>query len=317
MNRPFLLFQIEILRKAGIADITLSLSYQPDKIEQILGDGSEYGVRLRYLTEPNPLGTGGAYRFASDDLNDTTIVLNGDILTDADLGKIVDFHLSNKAEATIALTPVDDPSRYGLVEADKQHRVKAFVEKPEQGAKSKTKRSNINAGIYILEPTVRDLITRNENRSFEYQVFPDLLGQGRPFFAYELGESYWRDLGNPESYLAAHMDLLKGGLLGLETPKADLGDVATHSHIERSLIGENCTIKPNVEIINSVIGDGAHIEEKARIENSVVWSHTRVASSATVNGAVVARTCHIGRNSTLSPGTVLGDKASIPDYSRL
>lgn len=317
MNRPFLLFQIDILRKAGINDITLSLSYQPGKIEDILGDGSDHGVRLRFLTEPNPLGTGGAYRFAAEELNETTIVLNGDILTDADLAKIVEFHRSNKAEATIALTPVDDPSKYGLVEIDKHHRVKAFVEKPEQGATTKTKRSNINAGIYVLEPTVRDLITKNENRSFEYQVFPDLLEQGRPFFAYELGVSYWRDLGTPESYLAAHMDLLKGGILGLETPKTNLGDVATHSHIQGSLIGENCTIKPNVEIINSVIGDGVHIEEKARIENSVFWSHTRVAGSAAIDGAVIARSCHIGRNSSLSPGTVLGDKASIPDYSRL
>jgi len=317
MNRPFLLYQIDILRKAGIHDITLSLSYQPDKIEQILGDGSEFGVRIRYLTEPIPLGTGGAYRFASEALNDTTVVLNGDILTNADLTKVVEFHAANKAEATIALTPVEDPSKYGLVEADKQHRVKRFVEKPERSGKGKTKNCNINAGIYVLEPSVRDSIAKNENRSFEYHVFPDLLVKGRPFFAYQLSESYWRDLGTPESYLAAHIDMLAGGIAGFEPPKTNLGDVATHSHIERSLIGENCTIKPNVEIINSVIGAGVHIEEKARIENSVIWSHTRVASAATLDGAVIARSCHIGRNATLGPGTVLGDKATIPDYSRI
>src|SRR6478735_4254743 len=106
MNRPFLLFQIDILKKAGITDITLSLSYQPDKIEQVLGDGSDYGVKLKFQTEPTPLGTGGAYRFASEGLEDTTVVLNGDILTTADITKIVEFHRARQAEATITLTPV-------------------------------------------------------------------------------------------------------------------------------------------------------------------------------------------------------------------
>jgi mannose-1-phosphate guanylyltransferase len=316
MNQPFLLYQIDILKRAGIEDITLSLSYQPDKIEQILGDGSEYGVNLRFITEPHPLGTAGAYRFASEELNDTTVVLNGDILTTADVAKIIDFHKLSKAEATIALVPVEDPWNFGLVETDKEQRVKGFIEKPKREDAAKKKLSNINAGIYILEPSIRDLIDKGENRSFEYNVFPDLLERKHDFFAYQMNGEYWRDLGTPENYLAAHMDFLAGRIEGFKLPLLDQTGVATHANIERSLIGEDCVIKPNVEIVNSVLGPGVHVEEKARIENSVIWSHTRVASFASIDGTVVARSCHIGRNTTVRQGTVLGDKASIPDYSR-
>lgn len=316
MNRPFLLYQIEILKRAGITDITLSLSYQPDKIEQLLGEGSEHGVKIRYLTEPTPLGTGGAYRYAAEDLDDTTLVFNGDILTTANLAAMVEFHRSTSAEATIALTPVSDPLNYGVVECDKNNRVKRFTEKPKPDEIKKKKLNSINAGIYILEPTVKDLIAKNENRSFEYHVFPAMLENDREFFAYELKGEYWRDLGTPENYLNAHQDFLAGGVAGFDLRNLDSSEIATHARIENSLVGDGCTIKPNAEIVNSVLGPGVHVEEKARIENSVIWSHTRISSFASVTGAVIARSCHIGRNSSVREGTVLGDKASIPDYSR-
>ena len=316
MNRPFLLYQIDILRKAGIEDITLSLGYKPDKIEQLLGDGSEFGVNLRFLTEPHPLGTAGAYRFASGHLNETTVVLNGDILTNADISKIVGFHNTSGAEATITLAPVEDPWNFGLVET--QHdRVQSFIEKPKPEEAAAKKLNNINAGIYILEPSCREFVPKDENRSFEYHVFPDLLARKREFFAYQLTAEYWRDLGTPENYLAAHMDFLADRVSGFELPSLNESDIATRSRIERSLIGEECVIKPNAEIINSVLAPGVHIEEKARIENSVIWAHTRVASFATVTGAIVARSCHIGRNTLVREGTVLGDKTSVTDYSRV
>jgi NDP-sugar pyrophosphorylase family protein len=316
INRPFLLYQIDILRQAGIEDITLSLSYQPDKIEHVMGDGSEFGVRLRFITEPTPLGTGGAYRFAASDVNETTVVLNGDILTNADISKVIQSHKTLGAEATITLVPVEDPWNYGLVETDKDKRVKRFLEKPDRDGAFK-KLNKINAGIYIFEPSVRELIAKDENRSFEYHIFPDLLEKRREFFAYELKREYWRDLGTPANYLAAQMDFLAGKIPGFEIPKFQDSEIATHAQIENSVIGENCTIKPNAEIINSIIGASVHVEEKARIENSVIWPHTRVSSFASVTGAVVARSCHIGRNAVVKSGAVLGDKASIPDYSQV
>jgi NDP-sugar pyrophosphorylase family protein len=316
MNRPFLLYQIDVLKRSGIEDIILSLSYQPDKIEHLLGSGSELGVNLRFLTEPHPLGTAGAYRFASEQLNDTTVVLNGDILTSADISKIVAFHKKNSSEATITLTPVEDPWNFGLVET-LNDRVKRFIEKPRPEEAAELQLNNINAGVYVLEPSVRELIPKNENRSFEYHVFPDLLENEHAFFAYQLEGEYWRDLGTPENYRGAHMDFLAGKITGFDLPPLDRSDIATHSTVEHSLIGEGCVIKPNAEIVNSVLGPGVHVEEKARIENSVIWSHTRIASSASVSGSVIARSCHVGRNTLVREGSVLGDKASIPDYSRV
>ena len=315
VNRPFLLYQIDVLKKAGIDDITLSLSYQPDKIEQLLGDGSDLGVKLKFLTEPSPLGTAGAYRFASDGLEGPTLVLNGDILTNADLSKLFTRHRDSGAEVTIALAEVENPSNYGLVGTDKNGWVKRFVEKPDAAESSSQKLNLINAGIYVLEPSIRDLIPADENRSFEYHVFPDLLTARRSFGSHMLLNEYWRDLGTPESYLAAHLDLLAGRIDGFEVRHDGISEVATSAAVDaHSVIGEGCVIKPNAQIKNSVLGAGVHIEERAVIENSVIWSHTRVSTFAEIRNSIIGRGGFIGRNVAISDG-VLGDKASIPDYS--
>ncbi len=184
LNRPFLLYQIEILRRAGVKDITLSLNYQPDKIEQQLGDGANYGVNLRYITEPSPMGTGGAYKYAAAAIRETTVVFNGDVLTDLDVSEVIGFHQQKKADATIVLTPVENPSAYGLVETEKDGQVRRFLEKPKPEELADLTTNNINAGIYILEPGVLDLIPEGENTSFEYNVFPDLLKLQKAFFAF-------------------------------------------------------------------------------------------------------------------------------------
>jgi NDP-sugar pyrophosphorylase family protein len=316
MNRPFLLYQLEILRRAGIKDITLSLGYQPDKIELVLGDGSEFGVNLRFVTEPRPLGTGGAYGFAADPAS-ATVVLNGDILTNAPIDKIIARHKERSAEATIVLAPVENPSAYGLVETDDDGRVLGFLEKPSPEECGSLGINTINAGIYVLEPSVLKLIPEDENCSFEYDVFPALLRDEKRVYSYILTQNYWRDIGTTQSYLDAHHDFLARKIKGFDLKKAGSSDVATAADIDKiSVLGENCTIKPGVRIVNSVIGAGVNIEEKAIIENSVIWPHTRIAAGAELNNAIVGRGSHIGRNAKIGPGTVLGDKASIPDYSK-
>ncbi len=318
MNRPFLMYQIDILKRAGITDITLSLSYQPDKIELLLGDGSDFGVKLRFITEPSPLGTGGAYRFAANDLRETTVVLNGDILTDIDLSALLSFHREKGSEATLALTPVNDPSAYGLVESDDESRILRFLEKPKGDDLKNLTTNTINAGVYVLEPTILDLISFGENSSFEYDVFPEILRQNKPFFAYVMDGQYWRDLGNPASYLEAHLDFLDGKVRAFEIVKPKASEVATSAVIDSaSLLGEGCVVKPNARIVHSVIGAGVHVEEKAVIKNSVIWAHTRVASAAEIDGAVIARSCHIGRNARVGPGSVLGDKTTLTDYTKV
>ena len=318
VNKPFLLYQIEVLKRAGITDITLSLSYQPDKIEAALNDVSDLDVRVSFVTEPSPMGTGGAYRFAASSAPETTVVFNGDILTDCDLSKLVAFHKNRGSEATIALVPIDDPSRYGLVSTEDDGRILEFREKPKPEELGTILTNNINAGLYVLEPSILDLIPEGENRSFEYNVFPEMLEKRVPFYGYVLNKEYWRDIGTPDSYLTAHHDTLNGILTGFEVDRSARADVATAATIDRvSVLGEGCVIKPNARILNSVLGTGVHFEEKAIVENSVVWAHARISSFAEVRNAVIGRSCHIGRNAIVGGGSVLGDKALIPDYSKV
>ncbi len=318
LNKPFLLYQIEILRRAAITDITLSLNYLPDKIEQILGDGSQFGVNLRYLTEPHPLGTGGAYKFAAEAIGETTVVFNGDILTDLDISEVIEHHRAKKSAATLTLFPVENPSAYGLVETVEDGRILRFLEKPKPEEFENLPTNNINAGIYVLEPEILDIIPKGKNCSFEYNVFPDILSLGKPFHAFIMEKNYWRDIGTPSSYLQAHHDFLSGKIKGFEISRQTTGEAATTAVVDKnSILGADCIIKSNARIINSVIGAGVHVDEKAVIENSVIWAHTHVSSGSHIQNSVVGRSCFIGRNSILSGGAMLGDKTSLTDYTKI
>lgn len=313
-NRPFLLYQIDTLRRAGITDITLSLSYQPNKIEHLLGDGSDYGVKLKYTVEPQPMGTAGAYKFAEDLIREPTVVFNGDILTDLDLKAVIREHNERKATATIVLTPVENPRDYGLVETEKDGSIRRFLEKPDE---DEITCNTINAGTYVLEPKVLDLIPAGENHSFEYGLFPELLRRDEAFFAHIPARTYWIDIGTPARYLQAHHDLLANrvGRIHLKERRGDF-DSATAAEIDDlSIIGDDCQIKPGAQIINSVLGQGCFVEERARVENSVIWPHTRISTTAEVTDAVAGRGCHIGRSAVVGPGAVLGDKTSLTDYT--
>src|SRR5207253_10852991 len=314
-NRPFLLYQVDTSRRAGVTDITLALAYQPETIEQQLGDGSNFGVKLKYMVEPQPMGTAGAYKFAEELIREPTVVFNGDILTDLDLKTVIRQHKERNAVATIVLTPVEDATMYGVVETEADGRVRRFLEKPKA---DETTCKNINAGTYVLEPHVLDLIPRGESHSFEYGLFPKLLEKSEPFFAHIPQRTYWMDIGTPARYLQAHQDLLANRVTRIHIKdRRGKFDAATISEIDDlSVIGDECTIKPGARIINSVLGRGCYIEERARIEDSVIWRHTRVGTAAEVSGAVVGRGSHIGRSTKVGPGAVLGDKTSLTDYTK-
>jgi NDP-sugar pyrophosphorylase family protein len=180
-NIPFLRYQIELLRRHGIYEVVLSLGYQPNKIEKVLGDGSAYGSRIHYVVEQSPLGTAGAYKNAEPLLHETTIVFNWDILCDLDLSHVIAQHRSRNATATIVLTRVENPSAYGLVETEPNGRITRFLEKP---GKHEISCDTINAGTYILEPEVLQQIPARQNFSFERGVFPALLREQRRVYAY-------------------------------------------------------------------------------------------------------------------------------------
>jgi mannose-1-phosphate guanylyltransferase len=316
VNRPLLFYQIDLFKRAKVKEITLALGYQPNKIEDIFGDGHEYGTHIDYVVENTALGTAGAYKNAAGKKKQTTVVFNGDILTDLDLAEVVAFHRSHQAAATIVMTPVENPSTYGLVDADSDGLVRRFLEKPNP---EETTTNTINAGIYVLEPKILNYIPVNEKYSFEYQLFPALLAAKEAFYAYKWA-GYWLDIGTAQRYHQANMDLLNGRIKSfkIQRPKPtnsiDEGDRAQIDQL--SVIDPSCTLKPGAGIINSVLGPNCFIEERARIENSVLLAGARVGRASEVRGAVIGKSALIGRNVRVE-NSVIGDKSSLTDYTRV
>ncbi len=314
-NHPFLQYQLELLRRADIRDVILSLSYQPQKIEDKFTDGTDHNVRISYTVEASPLGTAGAYRNAAGLIRETTVVFNGDVLTDIDLSDVIKYHRERNAVATIVLTPVANPTAYGLVETREDGRVQRFLEKP---SPDEVTCDTINAGIYVLEPGVLDLIPEGEQFMFEYGVFPRLLEKGDPFFGY-IWRGYWRDIGTSASYLQANLDVINGRINLLDSLGGTRGEKfdETAEIDSISVVDPSCTVKAGAQIINSVISRNCYIEERARIENSVVRGGTRIGQGATVTDAIVGKSCHIGRVVTVASRAVLGDKSVLTDYSQI
>lgn len=313
-NRPLLLYHIDLLKRAGIKDVTLSLSYQPRKIEDVLADGQDFGVRIRYAVEASPLGTAGAYKNAQSYINQTTVVFNGDILTDLNLAQAIAYHKEKNALATIVTTQVENPAGWGLVEFGEDGRVSQFIEKPKPEEVTGNK---INAGTYILEPRVLEYIPENEEYTFERNLFPALLAANEPVYAYN-SSAYWIDIGVPQRYLAANLDLLNSKIKGYKverpTPPTLSGEGEPPRIDKISVVDPSCTLKSGVEIINSVLGPNCIIEERVRIENSVMLAGTRIGQQSIVRNSVMGKGVIIGKNSIVE-SAVLGDKSSITDYS--
>ncbi|MBK9315012.1 MAG: NDP-sugar synthase [Acidobacteria bacterium] len=314
VNRPILFYQIDLLKRAGIKDIKLTLGYEPTKIREIFGNGSELGIEINYIVEASTLGTAGAYKNALGDTDLTTIVINGDILTDIDLTKVLDYHRQKEAIATIVSAPVDNAAGYGIVEAGPDGRVRRFVEKPKP---DELIHRTINAGIYILEKRILDMIPAGEKQFFEYDVFPHLIETGAPFFAYQW-EGYWLDIGTPQRYLQANLDMLGGRVTNIliERPSiatAENGEEAARID-KRTVIDPSCTIKAGAEIVNSVLGANCYIEERAYIENSVLLPGSRIGKYSEVRQSLIGKSAILGRYVKVTDA-VLGDKSSLTDYT--
>ena len=313
VGRPFLYYQLDLLRRAEVHDVILSLSYQPNKIEDTFGDGSHYGMRIRYTVEPQPLGTAGAYKSAEAVIDSPTIVFNGDILTDIDLSEVMAFHRERGAVATIVLAPVDNPRAYGLVETAADGRVLRFREKPQADEEITT--NLINAGIYVLEPGVLAHVPAGDAYSFEYDLFPALLAAGVPVFAY-VTPHYWIDIGTPRRYVRANLDLLAGKLPNARFERRVRGEkVDERAEVdELSWVDPTATVKAGARVVNSVVEANCIVEERAVVEDSVVRRASRVGSSAIVTGCALGTSVHVGRNA-VARGAALGDKSALTDYS--
>ena len=326
VEQPMLERVLGHLASHGIDEAVLSLGYRPDAFSDAYPDGVIGGVRSTYAVEPSPLDTAGAIRFAADfgGIDDTFVVLNGDVLTDFDITDLVAFHRERGAEGTIGLTPVDDPSSFGVVPIDEQGKVTAFIEKP---PRDEAPTNLINAGIYILEPSVLGRIPPDVRVSIERETFPAMVVDGTLFA--KGSDAYWLDTGTPDAYLRAHRDLLNGRRPGPPSPDAvadpDLGtgvwtigevDVVAGS-VERSLIGRGASIASTAKVTDSVIGAGSVVEEGATVSDSVLLPGARIAAKATVDGSIVGPDATVGQRCVVSGVSVIGAGAVIASGSSL
>jgi NDP-sugar pyrophosphorylase family protein len=322
-NRAFLHYQIDLLKQVPeIDEVILSLNYQPRRIEEVFGDGAGLGIKIRYVVEPAPLGTAGAIKYAGDKLTESVVVFNGDVMTQLDLAAVIRMHRERQARATIVLTPVDNPSAYGLVETDGQGNIKRFIEKPKP---EDITTNHINAGIYVLEPDTFDRIPSEVQWSIERSYFPSLIERNETFVAY-IYNGYWIDIGTPEKYVQVHHDIMDGRFVappfaGLTSPRRCIApdvrieDGATID--DPVFIDEGVLVKAGARLgPYAVIGRQTQVEEEAIIERAIVWPNCRIGSQSSIADAVLGRQCHIGRNVSLNSGAVLGDKTTLTDFTR-
>ena len=308
LNRPFLEHMIYYLKEHGVDDIILALCYLPESIKTHFGDGSTFGVKLTYVLEDSPLGTAGAVKNTEKHLEGPFLVFNGDIFTDIDLGEMFSLHRDRGAKVTIALTPVEDPSAYGVVETDSQGKVKRFVEKP---PREEATTNMINAGIYILDEDILRDIPPNTFYMFEHNLFPLLLEKGAPVYSYP-SHARWIDMGTPGKYLDLHHDLLSGN-----NPSAFCNQIRqeeVESTIDPTAIvegdvvmGDGCTIGSGVHIKGpAVIGEGCRILDQAIIEGAVLWNNVQVGQRAVLKECIIGNNSIIGDDSIVPQGSVIG-----------
>ncbi|MEO7192119.1 MAG: NDP-sugar synthase [Vicinamibacterales bacterium] len=322
-DRPFLRYQIDLLRQIPeIDEIVLSLNYQPRRIEEVFGDGSDLGIQLRYVVEPNPLGTGGAIKFAAGNYaGEPLVVFNGDVLTAVDLPAVLQLHRDRQATATIVLTPVDNPMAYGLVETDAEGNVRAFLEKP---TPDQIRCDTINAGIYVLEPGALARIPDDTVYSIERGFFPSLVENGETFVA-SIYRGYWIDIGTPEKYRDVHRDIMSGRFPAAPfVGRAGAPVISPDARIEEGAIIEGpCFIDAGTIVKKgarigpfSVIGKHCHISEGAVVDGAILWPNTWVDTDAKIGSLLAGRHCHFGRNVEAGSAAILGDKSVVTDFSR-
>ncbi len=301
MDRPSLDHVLDHLARHGVHEVVLSSSYLETVFHAFI-EARHGDPRITWITEEEPLGTGGAIVNALAELDDDEpfFALNGDILTDLDLTAMLGFHRDRGATATIALTHVQDARPFGLVPTEPDGRVTQFLEKPAELVPG-----DINAGTYVLEPSALGAWAVGESVSIERQIFPGLIAEGRPLYGF-LSQAYWLDLGTPEKYLQAHFDILEGRVDGEPAYAAPhvaaTASVDLRAHLGRwVVVGDGAEVGPDAQVDDSVLHPGAVVEAGARVLGSILGPRSRVGAGATVTGSALAE------GASVSPGSVLED----------
>lgn len=321
VNRPMLEHIVTLLAEHGFDDIVVTVAFLANQIRNYFGDGSDFGVRMRYASEDTPLGTAGSVRNAAAELDDTFLVISGDVVTDIDLTEFVRAHREAGAFGSIALKRVADPVEFGIVITRSDGSIDRFLEKPTWG---QVFSDTINAGIYVLEPGVFDFIPEGEIVDFSGDVFPTVLKRGKPMYGH-IVEGYWEDVGTLEAYGRAHSDILDGrvqvGIGGFELSEgvwlgegADLDPAA--SVTGPVVIGDNCRIEAGAQLQPyTVLGSDVVVKTDAYVERSVVHDHGYIGPNADLRGSVIGRSSDIRAHVRVREGAVLGDECFVGDYA--
>ena len=302
LNRPVLEHTLAYLKQYNVRDVIITLNYLPEVIESRFGDGRRYGVHLTYCLEVEPRGTAGAVKNAEPYISGSFFVLNGDVFTDMSLDDMLTFHRRKKARATIALTQVDNPSAFGVVETDEDGRVKRFIEKPPPG----TETTNwINAGTYILEPEILLEIPADCHYMFEKGLFPRLLETGKSVYGYPY-KGYWLDMGTPAHYYCINIDILSDkarsplyqGNGNRPTYNKKKVEIHQSAVIEGpAVIDSGCIIGAGVKIKGpAAIGRDCRFHEGVKIEKAVIWEGVTIGANSWVKGCVISSGTIIGEN---------------------
>jgi mannose-1-phosphate guanylyltransferase len=315
VDRPLIRYMIDWLSRYGVDDVVMACGFLASGVRDVLGEGGDGGPRLRYVEEPDSRGTAGALKFAQPFLDDRFLALNGDVLTDLDLTRLIEFHEQRDARATLALHPVDDPSAYGLVRRTDDGEIVEFLEKPRP---DQIDTNEVNAGAYVLERSVLDLIPEGREVSIEREVFPELVGKR----LYGLSiPGYWMDIGTPERYLQASWDILErrvdtdfgerldeNGLLVDPSAQIDAGArVAPPAFVDSRASAERGARIGSL----AVVGPGCEIATGAVVERSALHRGCRIGPGARVLGAVLAGGVEVGTDAKVLEGAAVGEGARI------
>jgi mannose-1-phosphate guanylyltransferase len=335
VDRPMMAYMFEWLHGHGVDDVIMSCGFKATKVRDVLGDGSQYGIRLHFVEEPEPRGTAGALKYAEDLLADRFLMLNGDVLSDMDLSAQVAQHEATGAVGTLALVPVPDPSSYGLVSLRDDGTVAEFLEKPSPDTVLDT--NLISAGAYVLERSVLDLIAPERNVSIEREVWPALVDRG--LYGYVDADAYWIDVGTPERYLQATFDILEGKVrtgvmaklgdgyvsidpsaqvVGRAVPPAIVGagaSIAAGAHVgSLAVLGENVSVGAGSIVERAVVLAGASIGEDCILRDCIVGPNAGIGDrSQVVGGAMVGEGVMIGADNVIAHGARLFPGMEVPD----
>jgi mannose-1-phosphate guanylyltransferase len=313
VDRPFISFMLEWLRRHGIDDVIMSCGFLATSVRNVLGDGSGLGIRLRFVEEPDPRGTAGALKYAESLLDERFLMLNGDVLSDIDLTEQMAQHERTGAKATLALVPVPDPTAYGLVHLREDRSVRDFVEKP---SSDRIDTDLISAGAYVLEREVLELVPPGRNVSIEREVWPLLIGGGLYGFP---SEAYWLDIGTPERYLKGTFDIIEGNVetsvkerLGGDWLAVDGGAEVRGRVIPPAVIERGVRVADGAHVGSlAVLAGDVSIGAGSEVERAVILNGTQIGDACILRDCIVAAGCRVGARTQITGGAVLGEGVTV------